>query len=201
GWPRIRPASMRPRREVGVVSFSFLNWFRFQLHFAIDDVDTEADDVDVISASDQLALLLHHLPELIERDRLRLSELLLPLFDLRVQALHFLAVRAGCQLHIRISLRRRYSRDGARFLPRRLRLIHRGGAPAEVERSLLALADLPSPQLAVLVVAREQLIEAEAPGILAHLLLPELVDVDLDVAAILQRSEERRVGKGCGVRV
>src|SRR5262249_54542130 len=63
----------------------------------------------------------------------------------------------------------------------------RVAAAAEVERSFLALAQLAGPHLAVLVVARQQLIEAEAAGGVAHLLLAELVGVDLDVPALLHR--------------
>src|SRR5207253_2316623 len=109
------------------------------------------------------------------------------------QLADFLAVRPRRHLHIRITIRRRFARRarcfllGARSRHRRERLIERGLPATEVERPLLALARAAAPELAELVVARQQRLVPEAPRVVAHPLLADLVDVRLDVSPVLHR--------------
>src|SRR5205823_10175800 len=135
------------------------------------------------SLAQHIALLLDHGGELFVGDARPLAELQMLLLDLAVQRAELVAVRARRHSqYIRIGRGRRYARAGrVGGGGRRLGRFERGPAAAEVERPLLALAHLAPPHLAVLVVARQELVEAEAARVVAHLLLSELEDVDLEV--------------------
>ena len=69
------------------------------------------------------------------------------------------------------------------------RLVQRRRPAAEVERPFLPLAHLAAPHLAELVVAGQELRVAEAARVVAHLLLAELVDVDLEQTPLVHRRE------------
>src|SRR4051812_3811704 len=109
------------RRRQPIVSCSFLEWFRFELHFAFDGLYTERDGVDVIARPDDFALLLDHLSELLDRYRRALAEFRVLLLQLIVKFAYFVSVRARRHLYIRFAIRRRYARR------RRSRLLGGGG--------------------------------------------------------------------------
>src|SRR5258708_8758769 len=182
---------MSPRQSSELFSFSVLKWFRFQLHFPIHQVDPESDGVDLVFRPNHLALLLYHGRELLERDGRQLTELVVLLLDLSVQPLELFTVRASRHRYIRITRFRRYGgADSFRFGGTRRgvrRGAHGGLAAAEVEGAFFTLAHPAAPQLAELIEAAGQGAEAEAPRVVAHLLLVELVDVDLEVLPFLRR--------------
>src|SRR6266550_507267 len=188
GRRRIRRASQPPLPRSGFASSSFLDGFRFQFYFSVDDIDPESDDIDVIPLAHGLALLFDHRAKLFEGDVRRLAELLVFLFDLIVQVADRLAVCPRHQLYIRIGVGRRYARGGRAGRGRCLRrFFERRLAPAKIDRTFFALAYLSAPHFAVLVEPAEELVVSETPRVLAHLLLAQLVDVDLNEVPLMLR--------------
>src|SRR4051812_3602221 len=135
----------------------------------------------------EIALLLNHRFQLLDGDVRESAQLQVFLFDVAVQPLDLFAVRARRHLYIRIELRRRYAGRGRRRSDGFDRLVQKSRAAPKIERTFLPLAHLPSPQLAKLVVAREELRVAEAATVVAHLQLAELVDVDLEQTPLVHR--------------
>src|ERR1700737_3444111 len=111
--------------------------------------------------------------------------------ELIVKLADFVSVRPLRHLYIRFAVRRRYARarplglGGGRW--RSGWLGERRGAPPEFERSLFALPHFSAPHLAILVVTAEERVVAEAPRVVPHLLLADLVDENLDVPPVMHR--------------
>src|SRR5207237_6465319 len=63
----------------------------------------------------------------------------------------------------------------------------RGISAAKVHRTFFTLSHLSAPQLAQLIEPADELIETEAARIVADFQLVQLVDVDLDEAALVRR--------------
>src|SRR5688572_8705370 len=169
------------REESENVSSSVLKWFRLELDLAVDGLDPKGHGVHVVFRSYEVGLLLHGRRQLLERDVRRLAHLAVRALDGLVQPADLLAVRTRRHPYIRINRRGRSADLCDRRRRRRGRRGGHGGlAAAIVERTFLPLAHLAPPHLAVLVVARDQGAEAEAAGVVADLLLAQLVDVGLE---------------------
>src|SRR5205085_616147 len=155
---------------------------------SVDGLDAKGNGVHLVAAADDFRLLLNHRRELLEAHVRLLALLQMLALDLVVQPFHLFAIRARRHSYIRIGLARRYARRRRRWRSDRLdRTRKRGLTAAKVHRTFFTLAHFAAPQLAQLIEPADELIETEAARIVADFQLVQLVDVDLDEAALVRR--------------